>query len=249
MTTAITERKELVFEPENISKETVKKYICASATDQEILFFLQVAKTFNLNPLKREIYLVKYGEEKAQILTGYEVYLKRAQRSGQYGGMKSWTEGEGKELKAIVEVYRKDWTKPLIHEAYYSEYVQTKKDGTPNRFWATKPRTMIKKVAISQAFRLAFPDEFDGMPYTSDEVVDQEKVIDIADVVKVDEEEDKNVLAMRQSFENIKVAIGEDKYKEVLNWHEIKDVSTFSDLVKGKEVYADLKKHLGKDGK
>ena len=49
----------------------------------------------------------------------------------------------------------------------------------PNKFWASKPITMIKKVAISQAFRLAFPDEFDGLPYTSDEVVDQERVIDI----------------------------------------------------------------------
>lgn len=171
----------LIFEPQHLTKETIKKYLCPLASDQELMLGLQIAKTFNLNPLKREVYFVKYGTNPMQVLTGYEVYLKRAERSGQYNGLEITSEGTLGEnnLKAVVKVYRKDWTNPLKHEAYYSEYVQTKQDGTPNRFWATKPITMIKKVAVSQAFRMAFPDEFDGMPYTSDEVIDQEKVIDV----------------------------------------------------------------------
>jgi phage recombination protein Bet len=167
--------------------ETIKKYLCPLASNQELMFGLQVAKTFKLNPLKREIYFVKYKEsEPMQILTGYEVYLKRAQRSGRYAGMRSWTEGSLKDenLKGCVEVTVKGWDKPLQHEADYAEYVQKKKiwaDGKvireePNRFWREKPKTMIKKVAISQAFRMAFPDEFDGMPYTRDEVIDVEAV-------------------------------------------------------------------------
>lgn len=172
---------DLIFEPEHLTKETIKKYLCPLASDQELMMGLQIAQTFKLNPLKRELYFIKYGSEPMQVVTGYEVYLKRAERSGKYQGMKAWTEGalaDGS-LKACIEVNVKDWPKPLYHEVFYSEYVQHKKDGTVNRFWKTKPITMIKKVAVSQAFRLAFPDEFDGMPYTSDEVVDQEKVIDI----------------------------------------------------------------------
>ncbi len=117
-----------------------------------------------------------------QTVTGYEVYLKRADRSGKYKGLKSWTEGSITDgnLKGCVEIYREGWEKPLYLEVDYSEYVQRKKDGTVNRFWSTKPKTMIKKVAESQGFRKAFPDEFDGMPYTSDEVIDQEKVIDVS---------------------------------------------------------------------
>ena len=193
MSQEIANTHELMFDPKHLTKETIKKHLCPNASDQELTMALEIARMFNLNPLKREIYFVKYSDkpsDKMQVLVGYEVYLKRAERSGKYNGLEITSEGSVKEgnLKAIVKVYRKDWTQPLIHEAYYSEYVQTKtiwKDGMrageePNKFWASKPITMIKKVAISQAFRLAFPDEFDGLPYTSDEVVDQERVIDIS---------------------------------------------------------------------
>jgi len=44
----------------------------------------------------------------------------------------------------------------FMAEVRYSEYVQTKKDGEPTKFWASKPNTMIKKVAESQALRTAF---------------------------------------------------------------------------------------------
>lgn len=172
---------ELLFDPKNLTKDTIKKYLCPGATDQELTYGLQIAKTFNLNPLKREIYFVKYGDQPMQTLTGYEVYLKRAERSGKYDGLSVKSEGkvEDKTLKAIVEVYKKGLSHPICHEIYYIEYVQYRKDGQINKFWKEKPVTMTKKVAISQAFRLAFPDEFDGMPYTADEVVDTEKVVDI----------------------------------------------------------------------
>ena len=35
---------------------------------------------------------------------------------------------------------------------------------------------MTKKVAMAQAFRLCFPDEFGGMPYTNDEIVNDDAV-------------------------------------------------------------------------
>ena len=172
---------ELIFEPQNLTKETIKRFLCPNASEQELMMGLQIAKTFNLNPMKREVYFVKYGNNAMSVLVGYEVYLKRAERSKNWNGMESSSEGSVKEgtLKAVVKIFKKNWDHPLTHEVYYSEYVQTKADGSPNRFWSTKPITMIKKVAVSQALRLAFPDEFDGMPYTSDEVVDQEKIVDI----------------------------------------------------------------------
>ena len=49
--------------------------------------FLELCQAYKLNPFKREIYAVGYGN-KFNIITGYEVYLKRAERTGKLNG---WT--------------------------------------------------------------------------------------------------------------------------------------------------------------
>ncbi len=132
--------------------------------------YLQIAKAFNLNPFKREIHVSKYNGQMS-IITGYEVYIKRAERTGQLDGWSVETKGsiEGKDLCAVVTIHRKDRSHPFIWEADYNEYVQKTKEGSVTKFWQ-KAKTMIKKVAISQGFRLCFSDELGGMPYTSDEV-------------------------------------------------------------------------------
>ncbi len=136
--------------------------------------YLQIAKSFNLNPFKREIHVSKYGEgqyAKMSIITGYEVYIKRAERSGLLDGWECTTTGSVKDndLKAIITIYRKDRKYPFKHEVLYSEYVQLTKDGKVTQFWQ-KAVTMIKKVAMSQGFRLCFSDELGGMPYTQEEM-------------------------------------------------------------------------------
>ena len=172
MSQELAKQEDLIFSPENITKETIKKYLCKLASDQELIMGLQICKEFKLNPLKREVYFIKYGEEPMQVVLGYEVYLKRADRTGKYAGLKTWTEGTVKDgtLKGCAEVTVKGWEKVLYHECYYSEYVQRKKDGTINKFWSQKPITMIKKVTVAQAFKLAFPDEFAGMPGIAEEM-------------------------------------------------------------------------------
>lgn len=139
-------------------------------TNGEKNSYIQIAKAFNLNPFKREIHVSKYNGQMS-IITGYEVYIKRAERTGQLDGWGVVTEGNIKDgtLKAIVTIHRKDRSHPFIWEALYVEYVQKTKEGSVTKFWQ-KATTMIKKVAISQAFRLCFSDELGGMPYTSDEV-------------------------------------------------------------------------------
>ena len=164
-----------------LTPQTIKTYINQYASAQEVALFLNQCVMFGLNPFKREIYLIKYStNQPATFLVAYHVYLKRADRTEKWNGMESGTEDDpetGKLVKAWAKVYRKDWTAPLYHEVYLDEYVQKKQDGSPTKFWSEKPRTMLKKVAISQAFRMAFPDEFSGMPYTAEEMpVDHEKL-------------------------------------------------------------------------
>lgn len=148
--------------------------------------FVALCRAYGLNPFLKEIYGVPYtdrdtGDVTFSVIVGYEVYLKRAERSGL---LKHWEVkisrdepfGDDKrgELKAVISIERADRERPFVHEVYYNEYVQTKWDRekkahVPTKFWATKPRTMLKKVAIAQGFRLAFPVECGGMPYTAEE--------------------------------------------------------------------------------
>lgn len=145
--------------------------------------FVNMARLYGLNPFKREIYCTVYGDgqyRQCSIVTGYEVYLKRAERIGKLDGWEVTTDGKvgDKTLSATVTIHRKDWTHPFRHTVYFREVCQTKKDGSLNRFWEKQPYFMTKKVAMAQAFRLCFPDEFGGMPYTSDELgVEQEAPI------------------------------------------------------------------------
>lgn len=154
--------------------------------EKEKIQFLNIAKTFGLNPFKREIFCTVYGSgeyKQLSIITGYEVYIKRAERSGQLDGWNATTSGSvaTNDLKATVTIFRKDRQHPFVWEVFYDECVQRKKDGTVTQFWQ-KANFMTKKVCISQAFRLCFSDELGGMPYTSDEMPQQEVTQDIPHV-------------------------------------------------------------------
>lgn len=137
--------------------------------------FVEIAKAYGLNPFKREIYCVAYGGQ-TSIITGYEVYIKRAERIGKLDGWKVEVEGQGNDMKAIITIYRNDWKQPFKHEVYFDEAANRTKDGELNSVWKKMPRFMLKKVAIAQGFRLCFSDELGGMPYTGDELgVDEKK--------------------------------------------------------------------------
>jgi phage recombination protein Bet len=162
--------------------------IANQLTPQEKSQFMEISKAYNLNPLKREIHVTAYGEgqyRKLSIITGYEVYLKRAERTGKLDGIEvedfgtleptevmrrvkggklepknSW----GGDYGLTVKVYRKDWSRPFVHTVHFEEFSQH------NQIWIEKPKFMLRKVGIAQAYRLAFPDELGGLPYIEEEV-------------------------------------------------------------------------------
>jgi hypothetical protein len=80
---------------------------------------------------------------------------------------------EGSEYIGFCTIKRKDRVKETTIEAWFNEYNQG------NNMWKTKPRTMIRKVAIAQAFRMVFPDELGGLPYTADEIEAHGQIIDM----------------------------------------------------------------------
>lgn len=148
--------------------------------------FLEIAQAFGLNPFKRELYAVGYGDN-WNIITGYEVYLKRAERIGKLDGWKCevFNVEDHNKMYATVTIYRKDWNMPFEHTVYFSEVCQKTKDGRLNSVWGKMPSFMCKKVAIAQGFRLCFPDEFGGMPYTADEMPSEEDLKNVTPVEEV----------------------------------------------------------------
>ncbi len=185
----------------------VRRYLVngdGPVTDQEIALFLGLCKYQNLNPFLREAYLIKYGTQPATIVTAKEVFLKRAYRSESFRGHKAGiicqvpeqtdlvhTEGicppGAKIVGGWAEVHKDGWPFPLRIEVDFAEYVGKKKDGTVNRMWGEKPATMIRKVALVQALREAFPDTYQGM-YSEEEVSGEDlpkETIDPAFIVDV----------------------------------------------------------------
>ena len=153
-------------EQNRVTKQLCLEYIKSqntNLTDGEFAQYAAVATTLNLNPFLREIYPIKYNG-KMTLVTGYQVYIRRAEEFPQYDGFDTYFEGEGKELCCICNVYRKDRTRPVTSRVYFAEYTQN------NSMWNCKPHVMLEKVAIGTAFRRAFPTEFGGMPYTSEEI-------------------------------------------------------------------------------
>jgi len=153
-----------------LSPDIIKKYLVSGdgkITDQEIMMFLKLCEYQQLNPFLREVYLIKYGSKPATMVTGKETFLKRAYRNPAYQGHKTGISLDGK--IAWAEVYVKDYQVPIKCEVDFEEYVGRKSDGSINSIWKAKPNTMLKKVALVQALREAFPETFGGM-YSQEEI-------------------------------------------------------------------------------
>jgi phage recombination protein Bet len=131
----------------------IKAKFAPNATESEFKLLMYMSKKFGLDPLLKEIWLVKFGDSPAQIYAGRDGYLKVAHRSGQFDGMKTtifWSEDGKKVTKATCMVWRKDTSHPFESEVYFSEYT------TGKNLWNTKPSVMLGKVAESVALRKAF---------------------------------------------------------------------------------------------
>ena len=142
--------------------QLIRDMFAKGASDNEFGVMIELARKYQLDPFARQIWLVKYGDNPAQIFCGRDGYLAIAHRSGQFDGIQSGSRVEDGELIGWCRVYRKDMSHPFEVEVYASEY------STGKNLWRDKPRTMIQKVAEAHALRRAFsisglysPEEID----------------------------------------------------------------------------------------
>lgn len=172
-----------------LSPSIVRNYLTngnGAVTDQEVNYFVHLCRGQRLNPFLKEIYLIKFGTQPATFVVSKEAFLKRAEANPQYDGSESGIivlnkdgeliERKGgfflKDSEQVVggwaKVYRKDRKYPSDVQVTFEEYAGQTKDGNLNSNWANRPATMIKKVALVQALREAFPNDLNNL-YTEEE--------------------------------------------------------------------------------
>lgn len=166
--------------------QDVKRYFDPQnlLTEKQVGQALSLIKGRNLNPLANEVYIVAYKNNKTggvefSLIVSKEAFLKRAAQSPNYEGFEAGvvvidengiqTERKGslilptdKLVGGWARVYRKNFKVPV--EIYLSLAEYNKGKST----WNSMPATMIRKTALVNALREAFPEDLGNM-YTEDD--------------------------------------------------------------------------------
>jgi phage recombination protein Bet len=193
-----------------LSPALIRKYLVnnPAVTDQEVLMFLQLCRFRKLNPWLKEAYLVKYGDNPAQIIVGKDAFTTRASQMEECLGWEAGVVYIGKDGKmgrsmGIVppgcdltggwgRVYRKGWKKPLEIEVNLDELIGKKANGELNKIWAKMPSIMIRKCLVVAVLREAFSGAF-GQMYIQEEMNVDVPDINIPDKVVNENTSGRNV--------------------------------------------------------
>lgn len=181
MNSEIIEFKDDTGMPVRFTSQDIRERLCPNATDSELALCVELCNRQHLNPFTQDVYLVKYGNAPASIITNYQVFNRRANKQPNYGGIDSGVvvlrDGEvvkkkGSAVYKIIgeqliggwaEVKFTDGKIPAYAELALTDY------STGKSNWAKMPGVMIDKCAKAAAWRLAYPGEFRGM-YVSEEM-------------------------------------------------------------------------------
>ncbi|MEC1562524.1 phage recombination protein Bet [Bacillus haynesii] len=164
-----------------LTGKTVKNFLVrgnSDVTDQEAAMFVNLCRYQKLNPFLNEAYLVKFKGSPAQMIVGKEAFMKRAENNEQFQGFEAGIiverNGEMVDIEGAIKlpndkliggwakVYRADRQGPISIRISLEEF--SKGQST----WKTMPLNMIRKTAIVNALREAFPNSL-GNLYTEEE--------------------------------------------------------------------------------
>lgn len=155
--------------------ELIKNTSAQGATESELKVFLYLCQEYDLDPLKKEIYFLKYNG-RAATLTSRDGYLKIANLNKNFDGLESDVVYQGDKLVkredgsihieygdahlafdksklagAFCNVFRKDRKKATAVFVSIKDYY---KKGAP--IWEQYVNAMILKVAEAMALKRAF---------------------------------------------------------------------------------------------
>lgn len=150
------------------------------APDPDLQVFFHFARRTGLDPFARQVYLIgrpDQGQIKWTIQTGIDGFRLIADRVDErtkthrgyedtlwYSKATGWVDvwdDDDPPSAARVTVLRGTQRFPAV--AHYREYVGRKRDGTPNRMWASMPANQLSKCAEALALRKAYPQDLSGV--------------------------------------------------------------------------------------
>jgi len=147
----------------------------------EFNMFLKQCERTKLDPLSRQIYATRQGEQGKMIVgTTIDGFRLIAERTGKYGGQLGpywcgedgvWTDiwlKDNPPTAAKIGVIRTDWKEPLWATAKYKGYVQSYKDRKSGNWklgpqWEKNPENQLAICAERLALRKAFPNDLGGL--------------------------------------------------------------------------------------
>jgi len=171
--------------PVKLSADVVKNFLVSGngrITDSEAMMFISLCRYQHLNPFLNEAYLVKFGNSPAQQIVSKEAFMKRAEQNPHFKGMQAGCivvrNNEVVETKGAfvlpkddlvggwATVKRDDRDVPITVQISFNEF--SKGQST----WKSMPANMIRKTAIVNALREAFPNDLGAM-YTEEDAQTQ----------------------------------------------------------------------------
>lgn len=186
-----------------LSPAIVQQYIVTGGQQvdpRELFAFMAKCQARGLNPLAGDAYMTTYlnkhtGQVEASVIVSKDYFVRTATQQPGFDGIRAgvvvasrqtgqltYREGciVGENSETLVggwaEVYDKGRAHPSRAEVGLAEYDQHRS------LWKSKPATMIRKVALVQALREAYPGAYGGI-YDGSEMPEERQ----APVVPVDE--------------------------------------------------------------
>lgn len=173
-----------------LSPSIVARYVITGGQqvdDREIWSFMAKCQARHLNPLAGDAYMTSYvnkktGHVEASVIVSKDYFVRTATQQPGFDGIKAgivvwdkhagemryregtiWSKANEQLVGGWAEVWDKSRSHPSRAEVSLEEYDQHRS------LWNSKPATMIRKVALVQALREAYPGAYGGI-YDRDEM-------------------------------------------------------------------------------
>lgn len=221
-----------------LDANTVKNYLVkgnGNVSDQEVFLFVKMCQAQKLNPfVTGEVYLIKFGQQPAQMVVGYDTYKRRADENpahlytesgivvcrGQSGEIVQKTGACLYPSETLVGGWCRVHKLKGEREVVTFKEVSFKEYDKGNAIWKEKPCTMIEKVAISQCLREAYPKDYEGL-YTTEELAPSQYTVIVDDNGEVlnDLPVDDPIITQSERkimFAKAQKAFGRDRGNEII---------------------------------
>lgn len=131
--------------------DTLKATLMPKASNEEMMAFVLVANSYDLNPFTKEIYAFPNRSGGINPVVSVDGWMKLMNRQPQFDGISfRCEEAEGKPVSVTATIYLKDRSRPVEVTEYFTECYRATEP------WKSHPRRMLRHKALIQAARVAF---------------------------------------------------------------------------------------------